>query len=151
MTADVPLDVIADLTLQVTGSSGDLQASISGDGDRVTVTTDDPLALLGALRGAVLPPGVPAPASRQVLREVADRLDRAGLAVDVDGGSGRLLTIGHGVDSALGRVFAGERRVGPGDRGALLRLARGSLSTRRLGLAVVTLGAVAAIVRRTRR
>lgn len=148
----VPLNVKADLRLSVDG----VDASVVGDGSRVTVSTSvDPPALVLAARAQLSGRG--APGSRATcLRhgaEFAGRLlNDAGLSVRVVGPHGTLVEMGHGCSSAAGRVLLGSGYVRLGRPRVVLPLGiafvRTSPITRAAALAVLAAAGATAYVRR---
>ena len=102
------LHVDSDLTFSVDGPSGPSTGSVRAAGSRITVRTSDPVsmvkAVLGAARGGSRTPAV-----------VGNLLAEVGLTVDVIGPKGLVVSMGAGVDSAIGALFGGTRhvRLGP--------------------------------------
>lgn len=104
------LDVQAALSLEIDGRA----ASITGSGDRLVLHLNSPGHTLHAARGFT---------SSAAVRAVANTLRLAGLRLDVEGAHGRLLSLGAGVDSVLGRVSTGSRAVSAGSPRAIAYLA----------------------------
>ena len=112
------LDITSDLTFEVsTPGRPRTTGRVSATGAHVTVDTDDPVAVWDAALGS------PATGSG-VLRSVAEGLHAQGITVSVTGPAGTGATVGAGVDSTLGRVAAGSRRVRLGRPAAVAPLAR---------------------------
>lgn len=144
------LEVSGSLSFTLDAPDGAASGQISAEGNRVVVSTDDPVA---AFRAATAPgPG------QTSVGAVADLLAASGLVLDVTGPRGTVATLGDGVDSRLGHLLAGSRRVRPGDVRAVRPLALAQarsvlvpsvLRVVVLGSAVVALAALRRI--RTRR
>lgn len=139
LSADgVPLQVSGDLSFTVTGAGGATSGSITGRGSRLLVHADDPVAVFRAASA----PGRGQPA----LGGLGDLLADAGLVVEVAGPSGVVATVGHGVDSRLGRLTAGSRRVRPGSLRAVRPLAVERVRAATRGSAAVPLVAAGGLV-----
>lgn len=139
LSADgVPLQVSGDLSFTVTGAGGATSGSITGRGSRVLVHADDPVA---AFRAASAPGR-----GRPALGGLGDLLADAGLVVEVAGPAGVVATVGHGVDSRLGALTAGSRRVQPGSVRAVRPLVVERLREAARGPAAVPLVAVGALL-----
>jgi hypothetical protein len=89
-----------------------------GPPDRIRITTRQPGRLwsvagdlLAALPAGTLPASVPA--GRAGLRHIAGILAAEGMTVEINGPAGPLVTIGADVDSRLGGLTMGTRRVEP--------------------------------------
>ena len=104
------LDVQAALSLEIDGQA----ASITGSGGRLVLHLDSPGHTLHAARGFT---------SSSAVGAVASGLRAAGLRLDVEGAHGRLLSLGAGVDSVLGRLGTGSRAVSTGSPRAVTYLA----------------------------
>jgi len=100
----VPLAFDGDLTFSVEGPGGTTGGTVRGAGATLRVHADDPVAAWDAALGAV-------PTGPALLSSVADLLADEGVVVEMSGPRGRVATIGAGIDSGLGRVLAGSRRV----------------------------------------
>jgi hypothetical protein len=153
-TVDRAVRVEADLHLEVAG----LHASVTADGARLIVASDEPAALLAHWRDASLPRS-PAPSMRAALDAVGRTLDDAGLAAHVVGRHGVLLEIGRGCASPFGATVLGSRHVRLGRMAAVLPVAASYVRHRsaarprvRLAAAGVAIAAltVGAAVRRGR-
>lgn len=103
------LDIQAELTLDIDGRA----ASITGAGDRLVMHLDSPGHTLHAVQGLT---------SSAAVGALASGLRAAGLRLDVEGVHGRLLSLGAGVDSVLGRLSTGSRAVAAGSPRALTYL-----------------------------
>lgn len=106
-SAEPALEVSGSLSFTLQAPDGAASGQISGQGRRVVVDTDDPVA---AFRAATAPG--PGPTS---ISGVADLLAASGLVLEVTGPHGTVATLGDGVDSRVGGLLAGSRRVRPGD------------------------------------
>lgn len=125
------LHVESDLTFAVDGPSGPSTGTVRASGSRVTVRTSDPVSLLDAVLGADSG-GAATPAA------VGDFLAEVGLTVEVVGPRGPVVTVGAGVDSAIGSWVSGTKRVRPGSL-----LATGPLAVARIRRPRPTRGQVA--------
>lgn len=103
------LEVQAELALDIDGRA----ASIIGSGDRLVMHLDSPGHALYAMRGLT---------SSATVGALATALRATGLRLDVEGAHGRLLSLGAGVDSVLGRWGTGSRAVSTGSPRALAYL-----------------------------
>lgn len=141
---DPALRVRADLRfgLQDGPRSASGTVGTGADGETVTVTVDRPWVALRSLRDAELP-GT-ARRGRSDLNPVADALTAAGVRVAVDGPHGRLLTLGSDVDSVLGRLTTGSRRIAVRPR-ALVSVRGGAV-----GVGLLAVAGVAAVALATR-
>ncbi|KJE22397.1 hypothetical protein FF36_03269 [Frankia torreyi] len=113
-----------DVAFSVEDGSGPVGGRFEASGDRIRITTGQPGQLwsvagdlLAALPAGVLPATVPA--GRAGLRHVADVLAAEGMTVEIHGPAGPLVTIGADVDSRLGGLTVGSRRVEPSIPAAL--------------------------------
>ena len=112
----MPLHLDGDLSFSVVGPGGAAQGSVVGDGRVLRVVADDPVAAWDAALGSpTTGPGL--------LRAVADQLHEQGVVVEVSGPQGLVATVGSGVDSPVGRLLAGSRRVRLGRPAAVRPLA----------------------------
>lgn len=107
-----------DVAFSVEDGSGTVGGRFEASGDRIRITTLAPGRLwsvagdlLAALPPGMLPTGVPT--GRAGLRELADILAAEGMTVEIDGPAGPIVTIGAAVDSRLGGLTVGSRRVEP--------------------------------------
>lgn len=133
----MPLHLDGDLVFTVDGPGGATQGTVVGDGRVLRVVADDPVAAWDAALGAT----TTGPA---VLRLVADQLSEQGVVVEVSGPQGLVATVGAGIDSPLGRLLAGSRRVRLGRPAAVrpLAVAQVRRTTERLARpALLALGA----------
>jgi len=114
-SAEPALEVSGSLSFTLDAPDGGASGQISGEGNRVVVSTDDPVAAFRAAtaRG----PG------QNSVGAVADLLAASGLVLQVTGPRGTVATLGDGVESRLGDLLAGSRRVRPGDVRAVRPLA----------------------------
>jgi hypothetical protein len=140
------LEVDGEVAFVLEAPDGTTSGTVSGQGRRIVVRTDDPVM---AFRSAVAPS-----TGGTSIGALADLLAASGLVVEVCGPEGTIATLGDGVDSQLGRLVAGSRRVRPGAARAVRPLAvaqaRSGLGSSRRGTAVaVVLLLAAAIARRT--
>ena len=142
----MPLSLQGGLTFTVDGPAGSTSGEIVGDGPVLRVRAEDPVAAWEASVGSVS-------AGPAGLRIVADQLAAEGLSVEVSGPDGPLATVGAGVDSTVGRLVTGSRRVKLGRPAALRPLAvaqvkRSVPSARTFALALGALAAAFAALRR---
>lgn len=126
---DTALRVTSDLVFSLDGPGGPARGTVTGSGALLRVVVDDPRAALDAS-------GV---GSGVRLDGMADRLAAVGLTVEVDGPRGTIVRAGAGVDSTLGRIFAGTRALRVVDARQAWPLARAARSR------VVTLVGVTAV------
>jgi len=98
------LYVDSDLTFSIEGPSGPSTGSVRASGSRVTVRTSDPVSMVEAVLGADCG-GSRTPAA------VGDFLADVGLTVDVIGPKGLVVTMGAGVESSIGAVVGGTRKM----------------------------------------
>lgn len=113
---DIRLAVKGDLQFRVDGPAGSTAGTVTGRGDTVAVHADDPVAAWDAALGS---PAV-GPA---VLQAVAGLLHDQGVLVAVRGPAGLVAEVGAGVDSRVGRLLTGSRRVRLGAPAAVRPLA----------------------------
>jgi hypothetical protein len=130
--------VSGDLAFSVAGAGGATSGRVEGRGNRVLVRAEDPVA---AFRAASAPGG-----GRPALGGLGDLLAEAGLVVEVAGPDGVVATLGDGVDSLLGRLTAGSRRVQPGSARAVRPLVVERLREAGGGRAAVPLAAVGVVL-----
>ncbi|CAJ64001.1 MULTISPECIES: hypothetical protein [Frankia] len=107
-----------DVAFSVEDGSGPVGGRLQASGDRIRITTHQPgrlWSVAGDLLAALPPGALPAsvPTGRAGLRELADVLAAEGMTVEVHGPAGPLVTIGADVDSRLGGLTVGSRRVEP--------------------------------------
>lgn len=139
------LKVEAALTLEIDGRA----ASITGSGQRLVMHLDAPGHTVHTVQGL---------ASSWAVGQLATGLRAAGLRLDIEAAHGRLLSLGAGVDSALGRLGTGSRAVSAGSPRALVylgaQLLRRTAAERRkasvagLGAGVLLAAAVSAVTRK---
>ena len=139
------LEVDGEVAFVLEAPDGTTSGTVFGQGRRVVVTTEDPVM---AFRSAVSPS-----IGGTSIGALADLLAASGLLVEVSGPQGTIATLGDGVNSQLGRVVAGSRRVRPGAARAVRPLAVAQVrsrsgSSRRGAAAAVVLLLAAAIARR---
>ncbi len=114
---DLPdLQVAGELSFRVDGPAGGTSGTVRGDGGTVRVHAEDPVAAWDAALGS-------SSTGPAVLRAVADRLADTGLVLEVSGPGGHVATVGAGVDSPVGRLLTGSRRVRLGRPAAVRPLA----------------------------
>jgi hypothetical protein len=145
-----PFAVRADLTLQADG----LTARLTGDGDRLTVTTADPWALWRSAAALPWPVGPTVSRGPSVLGDLGRALAEHGLHVDVTGPSGRVAELGAGVSSPLGRLLTGSAAVRPGSPRTVAATVTAGVTASRGGRRALGLGlaaVLAAVVLRRRR
>ncbi len=112
----MPLAFDGDLTFSVEGPAGVSAGTVRGDGATLRVHADDPVVAWDAALGSVS-------TGPALLSAVAELLHDEGVVVEVSGPGGRVATVGAGIDSPLGRVLAGSRRVQLGRPAAVRPLA----------------------------
>ena len=134
------LQVLADLSIEVDGAPVRVESS----GGRVRVVADDVRGLVDHLRSAVRAAGVGSP--REGVVTVAETLAAQGLTGVLTAPTGDVAVLGAGVDSPVGRLLWGSRRVHV-DAVGLLRSSDAARWT--LAGAALALGAV--LVARFRR
>ena len=135
------LRVEADLAIEVDGRS----AHLRGDGNTLVLTSAHPASVWAAAVGAALPAGVGVASGPRAIALVADRLAAAGLSLEVTGPQGRVVRLGDGVQSVLGRVTTGSSAVGPGrPRAVAVLLWQGQ--RRRVAVAAMLVSAAALAV-----
>ena len=138
-----------DLTFSVDGPGGASAGTVRGQGRTLHVSASDPVAAWDAALGA----STTGPAA---LARVARLLHDEGAVLEVTGPSGRVASVGAGIDSPLGRLLAGSRHVRLGRPAAVRPLAvaqaRRTLATprARAGLALAVGLLLAAGARRRR-
>ena len=145
----MPLAFDGDLTFTVDGPGGATAGTVTGDGSVLRVHADDPVAAWDAALGSVS-------AGPAVLSALAEQLHREGVVVEVSGPDGLVAAAGAGIDSSLGRVLAGSRRIRLGRPAAVRPLAVAQLRRSTRGLArpaaaLVLLAILWALGRRARR
>lgn len=99
------LRVTADLAVEIDG----VAARIEGDGARVRVVTDDVRGLVDSVRAAARATG--AAGARADVARLAETLAGSGLTGVLEAPSGPVATVGADVDSGVGRLLWGSRRV----------------------------------------
>lgn len=141
------MDLSSDLTFSVAIPGRETATGrICAHGASVTVETSNPAAVWEAALGS--PAGGPGgPGGPAALRVVADHLADQGVTVSVTGPGGRVASVGSGIDSAIGRITTGSRRVSLGRPAALVPLVRArvvvAVHAHRRAIAVVAGGAAA--------
>lgn len=141
------LQVEGTVSFTVDGPGGQSTGTVVGSGGLVRIDAQDPVAVWDAALGSVS-------TGPEVLSTVADLISSEGLLVEVHGPDGLLASVGAGVDSVLGRVLTGSRRVRLGRPAAVRPLAvaelrrRPALLAAPLGALVLIVGAVVALRRR---
>jgi hypothetical protein len=134
------------VSFTVDGPGGSTAGVARGDGPVLRVSADDPVLAWEAVSGVA--PGLGG------FGDLADLLHDGGVAVEVSGPQGVVGTVGLDVDSPLGAVLTGSRRVRMGGasavRGLVLSQARTELARRRRPL-LVALGLVVLVAARRRR
>ena len=106
-------------------STGDLCATVRGEGSRLRVRTDDPRAFLTEVR---------AQGGSDVtgLARVSDLLAREGVSVTLSGPDGDVASVGAEARSRLGSLATGSRHVEAHDYRALVPIVVGGLRDRLL-------------------
>ncbi len=130
-----PLEIEADLRMQVTAPSGrTTMAHVTGHGRQVQVDVEHPDVLFAAAEPAAV-------------GQVADLLAAAGVTVRVVGPDGPTATVGAGAGTRLGKVATGSSHVSPVPRAAA-RLALGMRPVQWAAAAVAGVVALVVLVRR---
>ena len=143
MTAEVTrLDVTADLSLDVDGAP----VRVTAQGGDLDVVADDVRGFVLALRAAATARAGVRP-GRADVADLADALARAGLTARLRSPAQDVVTVGAGVDSALGGLLLGTRRARPDALG----IVRASGRARAVGTALTVVLVGAAALRRRRR
>lgn len=101
------LRIEADLRIDVDGQS----ASLVGQGQRLTFTTQDPGQLLASLRDIPLPAGVGAVQGIRAVGRIADALGEQGLEFHMAGPDGDLVHLGTGAHSWWGWAVTGSSLI----------------------------------------
>lgn len=109
------LHVTSDLSIEIDGTS----AHLSSDGTRLVLSSTRPEKIWAAAVGAALPVGVGQTSGPRAVGRLADELAAVGLSLEVTGPAGRVVRLGDGVQSRVGRATTGSAAVGPGRPGAL--------------------------------
>ncbi|SCX55583.1 hypothetical protein SAMN03159343_3322 [Klenkia marina] len=104
------LVVRADLEVVV----GAVTARLTGDGSDLVLAATDPLALWRAVVGTPWPAGATLRPGRAAVGRLGTDLARHGLHLDVTGPQGRVVELGAGVSSPVGRALTGSPAVRPG-------------------------------------
>ena len=112
----MPLAFDGRLSFTVDGPDGSTAGTVVGDGSALRVHADDPVVAWDAALGSVS-------TGTAVLSAVAGHLHDEGLRLEVTGPAGRVASVGAGVDSPVGRLLAGSRRVSLGRPSAVRPLA----------------------------
>lgn len=115
MTRQLHID--SDLTFCVDGPSGSSTGRVSASGSTVTISTTDPVAVMSSAPGNKS--GFPV--------AIADLLADSGVTVEAVGPQGLVVTVGAGVDSAIGALLTGTRHLRLGSLRAAVPLARARL------------------------
>lgn len=138
-------------------------ATITGHGNRITVTADRPEQLWRQVTSADLPAGLGRVNGPRAVGRLADRVQQLGLEVVVTGPDGPVLRLGGpatpGLRQAVARAATGSAQVHPGNLRVLAPLAGQMLPHRGpwwiaggAALGAAALGGLAAgLVRRSRR
>ncbi|MET3805952.1 hypothetical protein ABIB25_002960 [Nakamurella sp. UYEF19] len=101
------LRIEADLRIDVDGQ----RASLVGQGQRLTFTTQDPGQLLASLRDTPLPAGLGAVQGVRAIGRLANALGAQGLEFHVAGPDGDLVHLGAGAHSRWGRAVTGSSLI----------------------------------------
>jgi hypothetical protein len=136
------LQVTADLAVEVDG----IPARVQGDGARIRVVADDVRGLVDSVRAAARATG--SAGARADVARLAETLAGSGLTGVLEAPTGPVATVGADVDSAVGRLLWGSRRVHVDAVGLLRSSDAGRWALAAIGgLGVL---AVLAVVRRRR-
>ena len=128
------LDVTADLSIEVDGAP----VRVTAEGGDVHVVTDDVGAFVRGLRAAAAARNGSRP-GRADVATLAGALADVGITARLDSPSQHLVTVGAGVDSALGGALLGTRLAQPDALG----IVRVSLRARTVAIAAAATGAAA--------
>jgi len=114
-----PLRIHSDLTFSVDGPSGSSTGRIDAVESKVTISVDDPAAVIGSALGN----------GSQQAAVIGDLLAASGVTVEVVGPQGPVLTVGAGVDSAVGALLGGTRHLRLGSPRATAPLVRARIGS----------------------
>ncbi len=131
------LEVTADLAIEVDGAP----VRVTAEGGDLRVVADDVRGFVLGLRAAATARNGTRP-GRADVRELAAALADAGLTARLDAPSHSVVTLGAGVDSALGRVLLSTRQARPDPLGVLRASGRARLVEAALAGVVLVGGAV---------
>jgi len=137
------LDVTADLSIEVDGAP----VRVTARGGDVHVVADDVRGFVLGLRAAATARTGDRP-GRADIAGLAGALAGAGLTAWLDSPSQHIVTVGAGVDSALGGVLLGTRLAAPDTLGVVRASVRARAVETTLAAALLALGY--AVVRRRR-
>ncbi len=112
-----PLRIDSDLTFSVDGPSGSSTGRVDAAESKVTISVTNPADVIGSALGN---------RSHQAAA-LGDLLAEAGLTIEVVGPHGPVVTVGAGVDSAVGALLSGTRHLRLGSLRAAAPLARARL------------------------
>jgi hypothetical protein len=138
------LDVTADLSLEVDGAP----VRVTAQGGDLDVVADDVRGFVLALRAAATARTGTRP-GRADVGDLADTLADAGLTARLRSPAQHVVTVGAGVDSALGGVLLGTRRARPDALGIVRASGRARAIETALAGALLAIG-VGALGRRSR-
>ncbi|MCZ2814372.1 hypothetical protein O2W15_23320 [Modestobacter sp. VKM Ac-2979] len=138
------LDVTGDLSIGVDGAP----VRVTAAGGDVHVVADDVRGFVLGLRSAAATARTGTRPGRADLAELAGALADAGLTARLDSPSQRIVTVGAGVDSSLGRALLGTRQARPDAVGIVRASVRARAVETALGATLLALGY--AVVRRRR-
>ena len=98
------LRIESDLSFSLTDAAGSVTGSVTASGSHVTVRASDPVRAVDGLRGVerIRP---------RAFGALGEQLAASGLTVDLVGPRGAVLSAGAGIDSPVGRLVLGSRRL----------------------------------------
>lgn len=112
-----PLRVDSNLTFSVDGPSGSSTGRVDAAGSKVTIAVTNPAAVIGSALGN----------RPQDAAAIGDLLAQSGVTVEVVGPQGPVMSVGAGVDSAVGALLGGTRHLRLGSLRATAPLLRARL------------------------
>lgn len=112
-----PLRIDSDLTFSVDGPSGSSTGRVDAAESKVTISVTNPAAVVGSVLGN----------RPQNATAIGDLLAQSGVTVEVVGPRGPVISVGAGVDSAVGALLSGSRHLRLGSLRAAAPLLRARL------------------------
>ena len=112
-----PLRIHSNLTFSVDGPSGSSTGRVDAAESKVTISVANPAAVIGSAMGN----------RPQYAAVIGDLLAQSGVTVEVVGPQGPVMSVGAGVDSAVGALLSGTRHLRLGSLRATAPLIRAQL------------------------
>ena len=112
-----PLRIHSNLTFSVDGPSGSSTGRVDATESKVTISATNPAAVIGSALGN----------RPQDAAAIGDLLAQSGVIVEVVGPQGPVMSVGAGVDSAVGALLSGTRHLRLGSLRATAPLVRARL------------------------